>query len=202
MDLNSLYPSVIRALNMAPETIIGQIRPDISDARVQEDMGLKKKSFAGSWEGRFATEEYEAVMEQRKDISLNVDFEQGESVVMSGAELYKLVFNSGRPWMLSSNGTIFTTEFEGVIPGILKRWYAERKEMQRKMHDAGDYVIVKEYWDKRPLVKKINLNSLYGAILNPGCRFFDIRIGQSVTLTGRCITKHMGAKINENVGGK
>ena len=38
MDLNSLYPSVIRALNMAPETIIGQIRPDISDARVQEDM--------------------------------------------------------------------------------------------------------------------------------------------------------------------
>ena len=29
------------------------------------------------------------------------------------------------------------------------------------------------------LVKKINLNSLYGAILNPGCRFFDIRIGQS-----------------------
>ena len=35
MDLNSLYPSVIRALNLAPETIIGQIRPDISDARLQ-----------------------------------------------------------------------------------------------------------------------------------------------------------------------
>ena len=58
------------------------------------------------------------------------------------------------------------------------------------------------YWDKRQLVKKINLNSLYGAILNPGCRFFDIRIGQSVTLTGRCITKHMGAKVNEIVSGK
>ena len=32
MDLNSLYPSVIRALNMAPETVIGQIRPEISDS--------------------------------------------------------------------------------------------------------------------------------------------------------------------------
>ena len=32
--------------------------------------------------------------------------------------------------MLSANGTIFTTEFEGVIPGILKRWYSERKELQ------------------------------------------------------------------------
>ena len=46
------------------------------------------------------------------------------------------------------------------------------------------------------------MNSLYGALLNPGCRFFDIRIGQSVTLTGRCITKHMAAKTNEIVSGK
>ncbi len=204
MDLNSLYPSVIRALNMAPETIIGQIRPDISDARVHEDMGLKKKSFAGSWEGRFSTEEYEAVMEKRKDISLNVDFEEGESIVMSGAEIYKLVFDSGRPWMLSSNGTIFTTEFEGVIPGILKRWYAERKDLQaqlKKAKDAGNAIEV-EYWDKRQLVKKINLNSLYGAILNPGCRFFDKRIGQSTTLSGRTIVKHMSAEVNKVITGK
>ena len=48
-----------------------------------------------------------------------------------------------------------------------------------------------EYWDKRQLVKKINLNSLYGALLNPGSRFSDERLGQSTTLTGRCIAKHM-----------
>jgi DNA polymerase elongation subunit (family B) len=73
--------------------------------------------------------------------------------------------------------------------------------MQKKMRDCGDNEIEREFWDKRQLVKKINLNSLYGAILNPGCRFFDIRIGQSVTLTGRCITKHMAAKTNEIVTG-
>ena len=54
-----------------------------------------------------------------------------------------------------------------------------------------------EYWDKRQLVKKINLNSLYGAILNPGCRFFDKRIGQSTTLTGRAIVKSMSETIND-----
>ncbi|MGY8864393.1 MAG: DNA polymerase domain-containing protein [Methylophagaceae bacterium] len=204
MDLNSLYPSVIRALNMAPETIVGQIRPEISDARVHEDMFLKKKSFAGSWEGRFSTEEYEAVMEQRKDIALTVDFENGQTEVMSGAEIYKLVFDNHNPWMLSSNGTIFTTEFEGVIPGLLKRWYAERKDMQKmlkKAKDAGNAVEI-EYWDKRQLVKKINLNSLYGAILNPGCRFFDKRIGQSTTLTGRLIVKHMSAEVNNCITGE
>jgi DNA polymerase elongation subunit (family B) len=203
MDLNSLYPSVIRALNMAPETVVGQIRPEISDARVTEDMGLKKQSFAGSWEGRFATEEYEAVMEQRKDIALTIDWEDGRSDVLSGAEIYKLIFDSHMPWMLSANGTIFTTEFEGVIPGILKRWYSERKELQKmlkKAKEAGNAIEI-EYWDKRQLVKKINLNSLYGAILNPGCRFFDKRIGQSTTLTGRTIVKHMSAEVNKVITG-
>ena len=204
MDLNSLYPSVIRALNMAPETIVGQIRPEISEARVHEDITLKKKSFAGSWEGKFATEEYDAVMEKRRDISLTVDFEEGETRVMSGAELNKLIFDSNMPWMLSSNGTIFTTEFEGVIPGILKRWYSERKDLQKmlkKAKDAENKAEI-EYWDKRQLVKKINLNSLYGAILNPGCRFFDKRIGQSTTLTGRTIVKHMSAEVNKVITGK
>jgi DNA polymerase elongation subunit (family B) len=51
------------------------------------------------------------------------------------------------------------------------------------------------------LVKKINLNSLYGAILNPGCRFFDKRIGQSTTLTGRTIVKHMSAEANKVITG-
>ena len=209
MDLNSLYPSVIRALNMAPETIVGQIRPETSEARIHEDMTLKKKSFAGSWEGRFSTEEYEAVMEQRKDVALTVDWEKGKepagntSDVLSGAEIYKLIFDSNMPWMLSSNGTIFTTEFEGVIPGILKRWYSERKELQaqlKKAKDAGNAIEI-EYWDKRQLVKKINLNSLYGAILNPGCRFFDKRIGQSTTLSGRTIVKHMSAEVNKVITG-
>ena len=204
MDLNSLYPSVIRALNMAPETIIGQLRPDLTDDMVQTATTLEKKSFAGAWEGRFGTLEYDAVMEKRKDVPLTIDWEEGHSEVVSGAEVYNLIFNSQNPWMLSSNGTIFTTEFEGVIPGILKRWHAERKELQemlKKAKDAGNNTEI-VFWDKRQLVKKINLNSLYGAILNPGCRFFDKRIGQSTTLSGRTIVKHMSAEVNKVITGE
>jgi len=46
------------------------------------------------------------------------------------------------------------------------------------------------------------LNSLYGAILNPGCRFFDKRIGQSTTLTGRQVVKHMSAEVNKTITGE
>jgi DNA polymerase elongation subunit (family B) len=59
-----------------------------------------------------------------------------------------------------------------------------------------------EYWDKIQLVRKISLNSLYGAILNPHCRFFDKRIGQSTTLTGRSIARHMDAYVNECITGQ
>jgi DNA polymerase elongation subunit (family B) len=204
MDLNSLYPSIIRAMNMAPETIVGQIRPDLTDEFLHNATTLEKKSFAGAWEGKFATLEYDAVMEQRKDVSLHLDLEDGTSHVLSGAEIWKLIFDSNQPWMLSANGTIFTTEIEGVIPGLLKRWYSERKELQatmRKAIDAGNETEI-AFWDKRQLVKKINLNSLYGAILNPGCRFFDKRIGQSTTLTGRQIAKHMSAEVNKIITGE
>ena len=204
MDLNSLYPSVIRALNMAPETIVGQLRPEHTNKYLGEQMNLKKKSFAAAWEGRFGTIEFDAVMEERRDISITVDWENGQSDVMSGAQISKVIFDSNNPWMLSANGTIFTYEFEGIIPGLLKRWYQERKEMQamkQKAIDAGNKAEI-EFWDKRQLVKKINLNSLYGAILNPGCRFFDPRIGQSTTLTGRQIAKHMAAEVNKVATGE
>ena len=204
MDLNSLYPSVIRALNMDPATIVGQLRPTDTDAMVEEAMTLQKKSFAGAWEGRFGTLEYDAVMEQRKDVDITVDWENGDEQLMSAAEVYNVIFNSRNPWMLSANGTILTTEFDGVIPGLLKRWYAERKELQAmkgKAIEAGNKIEI-AFWDKRQLVKKINLNSLYGAILNPGCRFFDKRIGQSTTLTGRQIAKHMSAECNKVITGE
>jgi len=204
MDLNSLYPSVIRALNMDPATVIGQLRQNHTESYLDEQMHLKKKSFAAAWEGKFGSLEYDYVMEQRKDIEIHIDWEGGESDTLSAAEVYRLIFESNQPWMLSANGTIFTTEYEGIIPGLLKRWYAERKEMQGKKvaaQDAGNKIET-AFWDKRQLVKKINLNSLYGAILNPGCRFFDHRIGQSTTLTGRAIAKHMSAKVNEIITGE
>jgi len=203
LDINSLYPSAIRALNMGPETIVGQLRQDGTKDFIAAEIG-KGKSFAAAWEGIFGSIEYTSVMNREVGREITIDWEGGGSDTLSAAQVYDLIFDSNQPWMISANGTIFTYEKEGIIPGLLKRWYAERKEMQAKLREciqAGNK-IEEEYWDKRQLVKKINLNSLYGAILNPGCRFFDNRIGQSTTLTGRQIAKHMAEKVNEIITGE
>jgi DNA polymerase elongation subunit (family B) len=120
---------------------------------------------------------------------------------MSAAEIWKMVFDSHRPWMLSANGTIFTYEKEGVVPGLLSRWYSDRKVMQKKLKESTTEED-RDYWDKRQLVRKILLNSAYGALLNEHCRFYDKRIGQSVTLSGRQIVRHMMSTINETIAGE
>jgi len=199
VDINSLYPSAIRALNMGMETVVGQLRPIMTD-RYINDIVNKGKTFAAAWEGVFATLEYTAVMEQQRGTEITIDWQDGDSSVHSASEIWTMIFDSNQPWMLTANGTIVTYERKGVVPGLLERWYAERKELQANKKSAKDKK-EEAFWDKRQLVKKINLNSLYGAILNPHCRFFDKRIGQSTTLTGRSIARHMAGYINECVFG-
>ena len=213
VDINSLYPSVIRALNMAGETIVGQVRQTLTDNYMREKgqrLASEKKrhkegddAVTGSilWEGLFSALEYTAIMNQERGTMLTIDYENGRSDEMSAAEVWKLIFDSHKPWMLSANGTIFTYEKEGVVPGLLTRWYSDRKDMQKKLKEATTDAD-REYWDKRQLVRKILLNSAYGALLNEHCRFYDKRIGQSVTLSGRQIVKHMMSNINESITGE
>ena len=280
-DLNSLYPSVIRCLNMSPETIVGQIRTDETDDAIYSYMEKGSKyTFAGWWNDRFNTLEMEDFLQSDNVNRHYLDLEDGSTLEITGAELRQLIFESEQDWCVSANGTIFRNDIEGVIPGLLRRWYSERKVLQafKRNYDSltegvtldvrkdvaddineklerkrasREFSLVNAYdadlafsltalkkkaaaknpeelysymlshsiyfddeylvrhtdavelkkiigfWDKRQLVKKINLNSLYGGLLNIHCRFYDLRLGQSTTLTGRSIARHMAAKTNE-----
>jgi DNA polymerase elongation subunit (family B) len=215
VDINSLYPSDIRALNMSPETIVAQVRQTLTDQyMLEKSLKLakeKRKKKNGDdaeavtgailWENLFGSLEYTAIMNQERGTLLTVDYEDGRSVEMTAAEIWKMIFDSNKPLLLSANGTIFTYEQEGVIPGLLTRWYSERKVLQKQAKESYGTDMY-EYYDKRQLVRKILLNSAYGALLNEHCRFYDKRIGQSVTLSGRQIVKHMMSQINEIIAGE
>jgi len=197
---------------MAGETIVGQVRQTLTENYMKEKglrLASEKKrhkdgddAVTGSilWENLFGALEYTAIMNQERGTMLTLDYEDGRSEEYSAAEIWKLIFDSHKPWMLSANGTIFTYEKEGVVPGLLTRWYSDRKDMQRKLKESTTQED-RDYWDKRQLVRKILLNSAYGALLNEHCRFYDKRIGQSVTLSGRQIVRHMMSQINQTVTG-
>jgi len=131
VDINSLYPSAIRALNMGMETVVGQLRPTITNHYINDLVENKKKSFAAAWENIFGSFEYTAVMEQQAGTEITIDWQDGEQSVHSAKEVWNMIFNSNQPWMLTANGTIVTYEKKGVVPGLLERWYAERKTLQK-----------------------------------------------------------------------
>lgn len=129
LDVNSLYPSAIRALNMGPETIVGQVRQTLTDQHINNLIMNEGRSFAAAWEGMFGSIEYIEIMNE-SDTMLTIDWEGGGSHSLTAAEIFELVFKSGQPWIISANGTIFTYEKESIIASILSEWYKNRQEMQ------------------------------------------------------------------------
>ena len=39
-------------------------------------------------------------MDEKRDVAPTVDWENGTEDVLSGAEIYKMIFESNKPWML------------------------------------------------------------------------------------------------------
>jgi DNA polymerase elongation subunit (family B) len=216
-DINSLYPSAIRALHMSPETLIGQVRLDLTSKIVADRIAAGTER-AEAWEGIFIALEVQHMLDETNEI-LTIDFEDKindkiETIQMSAKEFYEYIFNPKNNVCITANGTIFRTDVDGIIPQLLAKWYAERKEYQAKQkyhkklsvedenqEQQNYHKKEAEYWDQMQYCRKILLNSLYGALLNESLRFYDERIGQSTTLSGRSIDKHMAAKINQIITG-
>ena len=136
IDINSLYPSCIRSLNMSPETITGQVRPTRTMALVHKRIedGTPR---AEAWDGIFCLLEITDMLEQT-DAMLEIDFEDGSFIEMTGAEFYDFIFDPQNQLCVSANGTIFRTDKEGIIPQLLAKWYSERQSMQFKQRTYSE----------------------------------------------------------------
>ena len=178
IDINSLYPSGIRSINISPETLRGQFT-SCAAALVE----LNAEDFTGS------------------DVELTLELEDGQVLVKPAYEWRQWLM--GRQWAVSGYGTVFDQTEQGIIPAILAEWYSTRKmyqKMKGEAADAGDRNMA-AYYDRLQYVFKIKLNSLYGALTNLYFRFYDLRMGESTTGTGRTILKHQCRKTAEVLDG-
>ena len=210
-DINSLYPSVIRALNISPECVIGQFKPTATDEKYNRHIAQGMEP-TEAWAQFTGVLEYHSIIDETDDMvtfvvegadddELDEDGVSSAEIVATGKQWKEHLRDCN--WAVSANGTVFDLDREGIVPYCLTKWYAQRQEWQaektaRKKAQAnaeGDELkrlkAEEQYYDMIQLVMKIFLNSTYGALLNRFCRFYDPRLGKSVTLTGRVITKHM-----------
>jgi len=162
LDITSMYPSVIRSLNISPETKVGKIQGWDAEKFIDKN---NKKTYTitdkgGKEMGKFTESE------------LQTYFNQAEVSV-------------------ASNGVMYRTDKQGLIPALLTKWFNERVEMRKlvkKFHEQGDKE-KEEYFDRRQYLQKIILNSLYGVLGLPVFRFYDLDNAEATTLTGQSLIK-------------
>jgi len=176
VDLVSLYPGIMRSMNISPEMIRGQFAE-------------RGEAFA--------------LIRDGSDRKLALIVELTGEVISAPAKQWRRILVKEN-WSISGLGTVFDLSNEGVIPAVLTKWFSERKEYKKKMWEAkqaGDKEL-EEFYDRMQYIKKIQLNSMYGACGSRFFKFFDVRLAESTTLSGREILYHMARKIAEEINGE
>lgn len=168
-DMNSLYPTTIRTLNLSPETIFGQIQftltlpflwNKIRENGLWKNVSQQTPDWGAAWGGLWSTLEYEEVMKQ-SDTILTLKLESGGEIDISAKEIYELVFNEENNLCISAAGTIYRTDKQGLIASILGNWYSERKKLKKELFKyetmASGFIIE----DKDLLYQLKNENIIY-----------------------------------------
>ena len=187
IDVTSLYPSAMRAVNISPDTIVGQFTCYADDFNK---------------------------LRLRLEKEIHVQFEDGRVESQNADEWVLWLLENG--YAVSGFGTIFNQEKQGFIPALLTLWFSQRKEYKAKAAVAKkEYQRLKaeglpykeaedqyKYFDKVQTIYKLKLNSTYGACGNKFFKFYDPRLAESTTQTGQQILFHMARTIGKVIDGE
>ena len=121
-----------------------------------------------------------------------------------------LTYEESGDFTEAANGTRYRKDVEGIIPKVIKKFYADRVDAKDKMLAAkreyektptkrleNDITI----FDNQQMAVKILMNSLYGALANQYFRYFDLKIAEAVTTSGQrailCAEKAVNDEMNK-----
>lgn len=188
IDVNSLYPSMMRSINISPEVLVGQFRHNADD--------------------------WVAIRDQKDKVCI-LELEDGTQVELHTSEWPSWMIE--HKYALSAYGTVFDQSKQGIIPALLTMWFTSRKEYKKKaaierdtytaMKAAGNPDYKKhenlyKYYDQVQNIFKLKLNSTYGATGNRHFKFFDVRLAESTTRSGVACLYHMAKTIGKLLEGE
>jgi DNA polymerase elongation subunit (family B) len=179
-DVASMYPHIIRQWNLSPETLCADHVP-----------GLTVKGADGK----------------------NTP---SEALLSGEINLAGFTQPGTKDVCVAANGVLTRRDVEGFLPAMLKTLYTERNRYKKFMQAAKVKLealkqtpTVPHYQeqvkklqaeiascDNAQTVRKVNLNSAYGALGSEYFRFFDIRIAEAVTVTGQLVIQRVARDIN------
>ena len=188
LDFTSLYPSIIRSLNIGIETFVGRI--------------VNNNKYDNQWS-------LDELLEMDDDDlivieKLNSNFTTTKSqVTVSKIRDYIIENNI----IVAASGALFRTDKSSVVCEVLTDWFNKRveyKNLMKKAYKAED-IEKGEFYNRRQHAYKIKLNDVYGVFAINGWRYTDGHkmISSAITLTGQRVTqesiKYVNIWMNENL---
>jgi DNA polymerase elongation subunit (family B) len=107
---------------------------------------------------------------------------------------------------MAANGVCYTTDKQGIFPEIVQKLFDDRKQYkklmlvaQAKYEESKDKIWLKEIskYNNFQMARKIQMNSLFGAMANEFFRFYDDRVAEGITLSGQYIIQKVGVALNQ-----
>jgi len=82
----------------------------------------------------------------------------------------------GKDLVKAPNGACFKNE-EGILPSIISELWLEREEVRKQKNELARYAI------------KTLMNSFFGVLASPNCRFFNMKVANAITHFGQHLLK-------------
>jgi len=109
-------------------------------------------------------------------------------------------------YCIAANSTLYRRDKQGFLAELMEKMYIERKMYKKKMIECQkqkekdpdnselDFQIAK--FNNFQMVRKIQLNSAYGAIGNEWFRYYDVEMAEAITLSGQLSIRWIENKLN------
>jgi DNA polymerase-2 len=137
------------------------------------------------------------VMESKPGIYDNIvvlDFKSLYPSIMRTFNIDPLAFEQGKAakqpekhkdkWIIAPNGAVFAHD-GGLLPSIIQRLWNARDAAKKRHDDLASGAI------------KVHMNSIFGVLANPTCRFFSMDMANAITGFGRHLIQLTMQKITE-----
>ena len=105
----------------------------------------------------------------------------------------------------TANDTQYRKDRLGLFPEVVDKFFQDRQKYKRLMIEAQnnyektkDKNLLKDIskYNNFQMARKIQLNSLYGAMANQYFRYYDTRIAEGITLTGQFIIRETAKSLD------
>jgi DNA polymerase elongation subunit (family B) len=109
-------------------------------------------------------------------------------------------------YAVTANGARFSRDKQGLFPEIVQKFFDDRQRYKKLMIQAqNDYEKTKDKkhlnniakFNNFQMARKIQLNSLFGALGNEYFRYYDDRIAEGITMTGQFIIRQTAKALDD-----